>query len=150
MHDPQTIHTPTTRGHTRPAANISTPTPRACTTRSQYIYIQPAGTHHPQPIYLHPPRAHARPAVTINIYPYHPLLRRPTTAGIFLAGSARHSADPLVSCVTLHCMRPLCRVTRYTVVYLPAFQLCFTPRTRQLAIASKAHVRACVVYRLNG
>src|SRR5271170_1592136 len=120
MHDLQSIHIHTTRGHTRPAPNISNLNPRACTTRSQYISIQPAGTHDPLPIYLTPTRAHARPAVTINIYPYHPLLRRPTTVGIFLAGSARHSADPLVSCVTLHCMRPLCRVTRYTVVYLPA------------------------------
>src|SRR5208282_4791028 len=48
MHDPQAIHIHTTRGHTRPAANISNPNPRACTTRSQYIYIQLAGTPNPR------------------------------------------------------------------------------------------------------
>src|SRR5208282_3270954 len=105
MHDRQSIHIHTTRGHTRPAGNISNPNPRACTTRSQYIYIPPAGIHDPPSIHTHTTRAHAQPAVTINIYPYkppvyatrsslpyHPLLRRPTTVGIFLAGSTRHSA----------------------------------------------------------
>ena len=40
--------------------------------------------------------------------------------GLFLAGSADHSADPLVTVVTLHCRSPLARVTRYSVASLPA------------------------------
>src|SRR5208282_1205723 len=61
---------PGTRGHTPAAGNISNPNPRTWTTCSQYIYIQPAGTHDPQSIYLTSTRAHARPAV--NTYTFNP------------------------------------------------------------------------------
>src|SRR5271156_6782677 len=109
MHDPQSIHIHTTRGHTRPAANISTPNPRACTTRSQYIYLQPAATHDPQPIYLPPPPAHPRPALN----PYTPTPRPHDPQPIYLPPTRAH-ARPAVNTYTYN---PRAPTTRSQYIY---------------------------------